>query len=90
MRKYLRRRLRDYLALYIRPEGSVLEADLTAENTSGRMQRLFRVRSPGQTSTIVLELILLERGHNAETLKALGPLSPASSARLLDFAQHNT
>jgi hypothetical protein len=87
MRKYLRRRLRDYLALYIRPEDSVLEADLTAENTSGRMQRLFRVWSPDQTSTIVLELILLERGHNAE---GPCPLSPASSARLLDFAQHNT
>jgi len=60
------RRLRDYLALYIRPEDSVLEADLTAENTSGRMQLLFRVRSPGQTSTIVLDLILLERGRSAE------------------------
>jgi Glycosyl transferase family 2 len=60
MRKYLRCKLRDYLALYIRPEDSVLEVDLTAENASGRMQRLFRVRPPGQTSTIVPSLSALE------------------------------
>jgi hypothetical protein len=59
VRKYLYRKLRDYIALYVRPEDFVLEIDPRPQTPGGRMQRLFRVHGPGESGTIIPSLSAL-------------------------------
>jgi hypothetical protein len=56
MRKYLHRKLRDYLELYIRPEDSVLEVDPIPSARNGRITRNLRFQAPGQASSVLLDL----------------------------------
>jgi hypothetical protein len=53
MRKYLHRKLRDYLGLYIRTEDSVLEIDPIPSAGSGHITRNLRIQAPGQGSTVL-------------------------------------
>jgi hypothetical protein len=56
MRKYLHRKLRDYLELYIRPEDSVLEVDPIPSAWNGGITRNLRFQAPGQASRVLLDL----------------------------------
>jgi hypothetical protein len=53
MRKYLYRKLRDYLGLYVRPEDSVLEIDPIPSTQGGRIAHNLRIEAPGEGSTVL-------------------------------------
>jgi hypothetical protein len=56
MRKYLYRKLSDYLGLYIRPQDYVLQVDSVPGTESSRMERCYRIQAPGQNTALVPDL----------------------------------
>jgi hypothetical protein len=60
MPKYLYRKLRDYLALYIRPEDSFLEIDPIPQSFGERVGRVLRVQAPPEAERIVGDLGALQ------------------------------
>jgi hypothetical protein len=60
MRKYLYRKLRDYLALYIRPEDSFLEIDPIPQSFGQRVGRVLRIQAPPDGERIVHDLTALQ------------------------------
>jgi hypothetical protein len=100
VRKYLHGKVRDYLALHVRPEDSVLEVDPIPTSASGRIERSFRIHAPDQIGANVtnlealkgLELDYVVLNGNVhyerdvqEFLATLRPLLQASTRVIITF-----
>ena len=60
MRKYLHRKLRDYLALHIRPGDCVLEVEAIPVSLGERVERVFHVQAPDGSSSELRDLVTLK------------------------------
>jgi hypothetical protein len=82
MRRYLYRKLGDYLALHTRPGDCVLEVKPIPISSGDRMERIFCLHAPGVTRSEVHDLGTL-KGAAIVALWRLAPIISDRQIRLL-------